>query len=273
MMSRTPKCWCGGYSVAECTQCNEPLCQKHAQKDFPGWEYGNNDWSKLLSFYEVKEPVVAGVPFAVTAMMASMTTRYYGDRYVCIDCHKKNVRRVLTRFKKTVPWPDGLLASILFVAIVMNQRNSFLTPSIIAHTICYPLDETTTAEAIAAEWPKLAERYAIPCNDVITESEVVIATKKFLGIPYDSTRKVSRQIPVWQMGNIGWYDREYDPESLGGSAPAKGYVTQQGRIGFAPGHHPHVDPRALMDAIINWVSPSYQVTWHFSIEALFKDRD
>lgn len=98
------QCTCGGYPVANCTQCQNPLCNQHAYKRYA---YPSTDEYKRLETFLSKfpNPVVRGEKFDVAALVSSQLIMSYEDKHVCLSCHQQNVQRDASKLLKgpTIP--------------------------------------------------------------------------------------------------------------------------------------------------------------------------
>lgn len=108
------QCTCGGYPVANCTQCQNPLCNQHAYKLYA--HPSTDEYKRLEAFLsKFPNPVVCGEKFDIAALVSNQLIKSYEDRHICLNCHQKNVQRDASELLKGLTIPEGKVDFLMWL--------------------------------------------------------------------------------------------------------------------------------------------------------------
>jgi hypothetical protein len=165
-------CWCGGFSVAYCTQCKQPLCVKHANNPYPRPQkpFGRETTESInaYTYFNVEDPSVHGIRIWVSLTASENVLAGYGERHVCRECYTADTHTEHARILQSLSLPQ-LEAMTLFEFAVFMLFSGYHF-SVQAVQIAEALN--LTSQRIIQGWLKIAKQEQVaPEMTVVTESQ------------------------------------------------------------------------------------------------------
>jgi hypothetical protein len=236
-------CVCGGYPVAICTQCQCPLCIRHANK-LDGNRY-TNEYKKLQLFLdEFPNPVSHDGKIDVATPVSNKLMELYEDKHVCLSCHLKNVKCDADKIIKGLTWPEDKFDFILW--LLLDKPPCIFIPAG-GKDVGVPPGKFTwgaggdgvplmTNGELVRGWLQFAQTANIPPDKLLPQTETLEVplsganlTEKLwsLGGKKKILRKQMRQVPAWHispMKGYKWTNGEFIHW-----VDCDGYITAEGQ--------------------------------------------
>lgn len=230
-------CWCGGYAVANCTQCGQPLCDRHAHNSYA------RSGSQLLTDFlaQLPDPIHFNIRVGVARKANEEMITSYRNRHVCLECHKENVDNEFLRRKALIQIPEDKFSFTVWLILDSGYqsesvgRNAGRRTSFSGSTV--PQLEN---EEIIEGWLHFAQAHNVPPDktiSVVTETRTKRPDAAWLAKMLFGeyiVRKGQEELPAWLIHRTfcihtpsGYdYEARYDYFS--------GYLAVEGIYGFEP---------------------------------------